>query len=686
MKLQSKNRRLHRSAAWLFAVSFALPVAAASVAPYAKFGDGMLSKTKPEGWIRTFCERQRTGLTGHPEALSYPYNTCLWNGEIQRMGTHGSGWWRYEQTGYYTDGLLKLGYALGDKELIAKGEAGVEYTLAHASKEGYLGNPCLWDDKNFTLEPGCITWPMSVYFRVMKAKYDAAPDPRIPAALTKFYLRYTPEVIANYRNLVSVEGMLWCYAINGDKRLLELAEKAWSMVGKEGGWCDDSISPETCGNDEPIYMHCVSYCELMKVPMLLASVTGKKEYLEQAVNIERKLVRDHLLPDGCPTSVEQTRGNNVHWGHETCDIADFTWSVGYALELTGDAKYADEIEKCVFNAGPGAVTKDFKALQYFSNLNQFLARGDSNHNTHSYGSTWMQYRPTHETECCAGAVHRFMPNYVSRMWMTDKAGDPVAALYGPSEVDYGFATIREATDYPFDGKIAFTFAKTKGKEFAFNYRIPGWCKGAKVAVNGQPLAAAEIPAAGSFGAIRRAFKDGDVVMLEFPMEVRFERLAPRVNVVKDIVTRQTLVFEGPDRSQGTVVTRGPLLFAYPIATKVTADEKFYANLNGKKSENPDFKCLDMQPAGPFNFALAAHEAKVTVTGAKGYPLDAATVPVTIDVPARRIEWELFKNRFTPDLPKTVKPVTDRDETIRLVPYASTCLRLAVFPELAAVSL
>ena len=660
----------------------ALPAAAVQVAPFGTFTDGMLSKTRPTGWIGEFCARQRSGLTGHPEALSYPYDTCLWAGEIARMGSHGSGWWRYEQTGYYTDGLLKLGYALGDKELIAKGEAGVEYTLAHASEDGYLGNPCLWDEKKFKLDPACTTWPMAVYFRVMKAKYDAAPDPRIPAALTKYYLKYDAKTMSCHRNLVNVEGMLWCYRLNGDRRLLELAEKSWSLAAPSGGWFDDLVSPATCQSDDPLYSHGVTYCELMKVPMLLAAHTGKKEYLEQAINIERKLVRDHLLPDGCPSSVEETRGNNVFWGHETCDIVDFTWSVGYALELTGDAKYADEIERCVFNAGLGAVTKDFKALQYFSNCNQFLARGDSNHNTHHYGSTWMQYRPTHETECCAGAVHRFMPNYVSRMWMTDKAGDPVAALYGPSEVDYGFATIREETDYPFDGRLTFTFSKTARKEFAFNYRVPGWCKGAKVSVNGQALAADEIPAAGTFGAIRRTFRDGDVVELDFPMEVRFERLPSRINVVKDVITHQTLVLEGPERSQGTVVLRGPLLFAYPIETKVTTDEKVYENMNGKKSANPDFPCLDMQPAGPFNFALAAHEAKVVRTGAKGYPLDLSAVPVAIEVSARRIDWPLFKNRFTPDLPKKVVPVADRDETIRLVPYGATCLRLSVFPELA----
>ena len=75
------------------------------------------------------------------------------------------------------------------------------------------------------------------------------------------------------------------------------------------------------------------------------------------------------------------------------------------------------------------------------------------------------------------------------------------------------------------------------------------------------------------------------------------------------------------------------------------------------------------------------EAKVVVHEPKGYPLDLATPPVTIEVPVRRIEWELEENRYTPDMPEVVKPVTDRNETIRLVPYGATCLRLAVFPEL-----
>ena len=401
--------------------------------------------------------------------------------------------------------MIHLGYALGDAELIAKGERGVDWTLAHASPEGYLGNRCLWDGAHFNLGKGYEMWPMAVFFRVMKAKYDATGDARIPAALARYYLLYGPEKVAEGRNTINVEGLVWTYGRTGDARLLELAEKAWNAKKSKEDWSGD-LTPQNCADDEPVYMHGVSYSEELKIPLLLYAQTGKRDYLEQALNAERKLVRDHLLPDGCPSSTEQTRGNCVHWGHETCVVSDWTWTLGYFLETTGRAADADRIEACVFNAGLGSIGKDFKSLQYFSNLNQFIATSDSNHNPYFYGTTWCQYRPTHETECCAGNMHRFLPNYVSRLWLKDAEGAPVAALYGPCEVDFGWCRIREETRYPFDGKIVFRFSMDAPRESAFTYRVPGWCPaaGASVRVNGTHVAAG---APGTFATIRRTFRD-----------------------------------------------------------------------------------------------------------------------------------------------------------------------------------
>ena len=656
-------------------------IAYSSTAPYGKFEDGMLSKTRPAGWLAEACRIQADGLTGHPEALSYPYDTCLWAGTIPRMGTHGQDWWRYEQTAYYTDGLLRLGYATGNDAFIEKGEAGVRYTLDNVSPEGYLVQACLWDAENFKLKNGYDMWPLAVFFRAMKAKYDAAPDERIPATLARHFLRYDKEHVSQNRNVVNVEGMLWAYARTGDRRLLELAEEAWRMRKPMPPEKKDELAPKNCTNNDAIHMHGVSYCEEMKVPMLLAAYTGKKEYLDQAVNVERKLVRDHMLPDGCPGSTERVRGNSVHWGHETCDVADYTWSLGYFLETTGDASYADKIERCVFNAGFGAISDDFRALQYFSNPNQFVCTSNSDNNPHCYGTTWMQYRPTHETECCAGNVHRIVPNYISRMWLKDAKGRPVAALYGPSEVDFGWAKVKEETRYPFDGKVVFRFGMKDPKESAFTYRVPGWCKVASVKVNGEAVATA---APGSFAMIERTFADGDVIELDFPMDVVFETLPRRFIVDNKDKSRG---FKRPaaafaNSSQGTVVTRGPLVFAYPIPTERTEDAEEHANMNGKKSANPDFKSWNLRPAGPFNYALAAHCAEVVGDGAVGDGFFKNPGAVKLRVSVRRIQLELDENRFTPDLPERPDVLSDEEEAIDLVPYGATMLRMGVFPDVS----
>lgn len=76
---------------------------------FSVFSEGLIGNIQPKGWVKEFLVRQKSGLTGHPEAMACPYNTCLWNGEIRRNSEeYGDDWWRYEQTAYYTDALLRL--------------------------------------------------------------------------------------------------------------------------------------------------------------------------------------------------------------------------------------------------------------------------------------------------------------------------------------------------------------------------------------------------------------------------------------------------------------------------------------------------------------------------------------------------------------------------------------------------
>src|SRR5471032_309518 len=123
--------------------------------------------------------------------------------------------------------------------------------------------------------------------------------------------------------------------------------------------------------------------------------------------------------------------------------------MGYMLMAGGDGHWADRIEQTIFNALPGAVTKDFKQVQYFSSNNQIAATSTI---CPRIAQTRMSYRAAHETECCAGNVNRAMPNYVTRMWMRMDGGF-AATLFGPCEVmaDLGGQSVKisEETDYPF---------------------------------------------------------------------------------------------------------------------------------------------------------------------------------------------------------------------------------------------
>ncbi len=756
-----------------------VPVAAAPdipVAPYAAFSEGLINDITPEGWVREILQRQKDGLTGHPDAMSYPFDSCCWAGNLEiSKNPHywGSDWWRFEQSAYYVDGFTRLGYALDDEELMAKGKANVEYVLDHplTPKPGYefdessyrgfgmasqitndprakereasrkaqieklkiiaaAGRP----EGRLGREGESMGWPFAVFFRAIKTYYEATADPRIPIALEKNFLTYTPEELSQSRCLINIEGILWTYAITKNQMLLDLAEAAWAMVPN---------NQASYLSDAPMSGHGVTLCETLKLPMILYAFSGKEIYKEAALKGNQKMEDLNMLVDGIISSSEGLAGVDPLASHETCDISDYTWTMGYYLMTTGDAQFADRIERAIFNAGFGAITKDFRAMQYFSCPNQFIATSTSNHNEYKKGKTWMAYRSAHEVECCIGNIHRYFPNYASRMWLKDKKGQPVAALYGPSSVVYNIGDgitvkIQEITNYPFEEDIQFKFTFYKeGKvsknahQMDFTYRVPGWCKSSDKQ---------------GFQTISKTWKSGEKFSVNFPMEIEF---------VKNAV-------------QGESVVRGPLTYTYAIPANWEVDTVIHDYLAGKHSKNPDFVDWNITPVGKWNYAIRnadLNKVKLIKTGAKGFPFDLENVPLKITIPVAGVKgwvldsipsveyvgdhftqltdeprydkngkpaddgnyvkfnnqlvqllsagaqkyyvdpngnygrirdaynelvksgdkwynsWEVSDSYITPALPKEVVPEEGSETTIELVPYGSSTIRLTVFPEI-----
>ena len=640
---------------------------------HAAFQPAALTQIEPEGWLRAYLERQRHGLTGHLEVAGYPFNAPTW-GQPNFSSQGNEHWWPYEQAGYWIDGLVRCGALLRDPFLLNKAQGPIDYVLKHADKDGYLGPKGIKKPENQN------RWAHLVFFRALIALHSFTGDARIVKALQRHYLSNTSPH-SFHREVANVEVILWTYEQTGDKRLLKHAEEAYAAFNELP--IDEAV-PRMLSR-KPIYVHGVTFNELCKLGALMYKYTGNRRFLRATENAFRKVEANSMLIDGVHSSSERLRGRDPLDSHETCDIADHTWAVGHLLEITGKTEYADKIERACFNAAPGAVTADFKALQYFSCPNQVVAHDTSNHNLFHRGAPWMAYRPNPGVECCAGNVHRTMPNYAARMWLHTPDGGVAAALYGPSRMTFRpkgakhDVTIVEETGYPFVEEIAFRIQSPDPVRFPLTLRVPGWCRAAELSING--VRQSRRLKAGGFFTLTRTFEPNDRVVLTLPMELKLSHWP----------------------KGGVGIERGPLVFALPVEEQRRAKQ-----IKGRSSK--EFPAYEMRPASPWNYALAVDErdldgVEVVQGPLSGNPWTPETAPVELLVPARRVAgWKTLKRKriqrehnvpgalridwfeggfeFTPDLPEPEtlgKRLTKDVETIRLVPYGCTNLRISVFP-------
>jgi uncharacterized protein len=624
---------------------------------------------KPEGWLRIYLEKQARQLGLHLPEVSWPFTGAYWAGEEKAKS-----WWPWEQKGYWIDGALRCALVLGDKRLLEVAQAPVDYTLDHPFPDGYLG-PAFSKDAKEKQGPEYdnFRWPHAVFFRALAAKSEATKDPSIALPMQKHFLSDHAPYGGASRDVTNVEGMLWAYERTGDKRLLAMAEKAWNdftRSAEPGDRESGDLHPDRVFANTPIHAHGVTYIEKAKLPAILYMYTGNEEDLRFALAAQNRVFNHHMLIDGIPSSTEDYRDTTSLDAHETCDISDHTWSWGYLLMATGDGVWGDRIERAVFNAGFGAIKKDWKAVQYFSCPNQVLATQDSNHAPMRDGRSkgWMSYRPNpgQGVACCGGNVHRFFPNYVIRMWMRDANGGLAATLYGASRVQVEVGRerqsvqIQEETDYPFGEEIHFTVQCDKPVLFRLSFRIPGWCATPSFFLNEKPIPLP--PIRNGFAFLKRTFHPGDKVTLVLPMKT-------------------ALTYSVDD---GIGIERGPLVFSLPIKEEWTPVVE-------TKWSTPEFPGWDAVAATPWNYGIGVDETKLlSQIEVKRNTMTAdpwVEPPISLVVPLKKIPgWDLRSDpknptyKLTPPLPEPTEDLAVEKESISLVPYGATHLRLTIFPK------
>lgn len=198
--------------------------------------------------------------------------------------------------------------------------------------------------------------------------------------------------------------------------------------------------------------------------------------------------------------------------HNTFETQCGSWAIfklsKYLIEITGDAKYGDWIEKMTIN-GIGAdlpMTKD-GMVQYYSDYNP---REGTRRNHHAGWS------------CCTGTRPQAVAEYVDLIYFKAKDGIYVN-LYVPSIVNWNGFTLSQSTTYPESNQIDFTFTDGKAsKKSVLAFRNPSWTqKSVSVSVNGKII---KPTIENNWIKLERQWEKGDQVKLIFPMSLYVDRL------------------------------------------------------------------------------------------------------------------------------------------------------------------
>jgi uncharacterized protein len=192
---------------------------------------------------------------------------------------------------------------------------------------------------------------------------------------------------------------------------------------------------------------------------------------------------------------------------ETCAaIALIQWN-HRLLQVNGDGKYADLIERALYNGFISGVSLDGKSFFYENPL----ASNGSHHRAH-----WF------DCPCCPPNLGRLLASLGQYMYSTG-ANDAWVHLYAQSTANLTIAgqavTLEQITQYPWSGDIQLKFNTETPITFDLHLRIPGWCSQWQVAVNGQPVDNL-ITLVDGYLAISREWTSGDSVTLSLQMPVQ----------------------------------------------------------------------------------------------------------------------------------------------------------------------
>ncbi|WHY21580.1 glycoside hydrolase family 127 protein [Paenibacillus sp. G2S3] len=228
---------------------------------------------------------------------------------------------------------------------------------------------------------------------------------------------------------------------------------------------------------------------------------------------------------------------------ETCASIGLIFFAQRMLKISPDARYADVMERALYNNVLGSMAQDGKHYFYVNPLEvwpQACSCNPDKHHVKSERQGWFG------CACCPPNVARLLTSlnqYIytihgDTLYTHLYIGSELTTKLGGTEV-----AIQHESNYPWEGTVLMKINPAAEAEFGIALRIPSWSEGMEIRVNGEALNTAENIEQG-YLVIRRLWSAGDIIEVHDPMEAH--RIYAHPNLRAD--------------AQKVSIQRGPLVY------------------------------------------------------------------------------------------------------------------------------
>ncbi len=318
--------------------------------------------------------------------------------------------------------------------------------------------------------------------------------------------------------------------------------------GSEGGWGEVCQDHKPIREQDEIFGHAVRamylYCGVTDV----AALSGDAGYLKTLDAIWSDVTqRKMYITGGIGDSSRANEGfsvpyflpNDTAYAESCASVGMALWNQRMAL-LHADAKYADIVEREIYNGLLSCVAMDGQHFFYCNRLQGCEARP-----------------PWQGCACCPSNIVRFLPAVSGYAFATGPQRlyvNQYLSCRAAVTLDGKSISLKQETRYPWEGTVRISVDSAEPAVFSMRLRIPAWCQGAQgpddlyqaigkpergavtIKINGEAVADPVIEKGYAF--LDRTWTRGDVVELELPMPVRRIKAHPNVEADRGRVALQ----------------------------------------------------------------------------------------------------------------------------------------------------